>query len=259
MIKFLRRLAGRRPAASNQIPVQLWTNIFARMPFLGGLSVVERDRLLQLANDFLAAKEMHGAAGLALTDEMRVAIAAQACLPILELGLGCYEGWVGVIVYPSEFRVQREEMDETGVLHQWDEHIAGESMDGGPVVLSWEDAATDAAGYSVVIHEFAHKLDGLDGKIDGIPPVPPRTKPDDWQTLWQWHFEDFVGLVEEDEDRAPFDPYAASNPAEFFPVMSEVFFTDPERLNDVYPDLYAGLVAFYRQDPLARLNNAESP
>ena len=196
---------------------------------------------------------MHGAAGLELTNEMRVAIAAQACLPILELGLACYDGWVGVIVYPREFRVQREEMDESGVLHQWDEHIAGESMDGGPVVLSWEDADSTEAGYSVVIHEFAHKLDGLDGATDGMPPVPPGLQPDAWRALWEGHFNNFSALVDEDEDRAPFDPYGSAHPAEFFPVMSEAFFTDPERLHDVYPDLYAGLVAFYRQDPLARL------
>jgi MtfA peptidase len=252
MIKLFRRWLRRGPAPSSQIPAELWTATLERVPFLKSLTDVERTRLYELANAFLATKEMHGAAGLVLTDAMRTAIAAQACLPVLELGLHCYDGWVGVIVYPHEFRVQREEMDDAGVLHQWDEHIAGESMHGGPVVISWEDADTEEIGYSVVIHEFAHKLDGLDDQLDGIPPVPPNFDTREWQSLWESHFKDFADLVDQDEDGAPFDPYAAEHPAEFFPVMSEAFFTDPEQLHAVYPELYDAMRAFYRQDPLSR-------
>lgn len=255
MIKLFRRWFGHGQASTGEIPPELWSAILDKMPFLWGLTTAERARLYQLANAFLATKEMHGAAGLALTDAMRTAIAVQACLPILELGLACYNGWVGVIVYPNQFRVQREEMDDAGVMHRWDEHIAGESMHGGPVVLSWEDADTEELGYSVVIHEFAHKLDGLDGELDGIPPTPSNTNPDAWRSLWQVHFNNFVTLVEEDDDAAPFDPYAAEHPAEFFPVMSEAFFTDPEQLDAVYPELYKAMQAFYRQDPLARLRS----
>ncbi len=253
MIHLFRRWFSRGQPPSGQIPSELWSAMFDQIPFLRGLTTTEQARLYELSNAFLATKEMHGAAGLALTDAMRAAIAVQACLPILELGLSCYDDWVGVIVYPTEFRVQREEIDDAGVMHEWDEHIAGESMHGGPVVISWEDATTDQLGYSVVIHEFAHKLDGLDGELNGVPPLPPGIPADDWRTLWQTHFDDFVALVEEDEDTAPFDPYAATHPAEFFPVMSEAFFTDPEQLNAVYPDLYDAMRAFYRQDPLARL------
>jgi MtfA peptidase len=251
MIKLFRRWLRRDP--DSRIPLELWAAMLDEIPFLSDLTDVERHRLYQLANAFLATKEMHGAAGLVLTDAMRTAIAAQACLPILELGLQCYDGWVGVIVYPHEFRVQREEMDDAGVLHEWDEHIAGESMHGGPVVISWEDATTDEIGYSVVIHEFAHKLDGLDGELDGIPPVPPNTDAEAWRLVWQSHFDAFVSLVDEDEEATPFDPYAAEHPAEFFPVMSEAFFTDPEQLHAVYPDLYNAMRTFYRQDPLARM------
>ncbi len=254
MINLFHRWTRRGAARSMQIPPPLWDDVTARMPFLRRLSTKDLARLRLLSNTFLATKEMHGAAGLDLTDEIRVAIAVQACLPILELGLQCYDGWVGVIVYPGEFRVQREEMDETGVLHEWDEHIAGESMHGGPVVLSWEDAQVEELGYNVVIHEFAHKLDGLDGDTDGVPPVPPGTTREAWRTLWLSHFDDFAALVDDDEDAAPFDPYGAQQPAEFFPVMSEAFFTDPEHLHAIYPDLYAGLVAFFRQDPLSGNN-----
>ena len=103
---------------------------------------------------------------------MRVAIAAQACLPILELGLDWYAGWTGIVVYPGDFRVRRTETDEDGVVHEWDDELAGEAMPGGPVVLSWDAAANDPQ-INVVIHEFAHKLDMLNGAADGVPPLHP--------------------------------------------------------------------------------------
>ena len=124
---------------------------------------------------------MHGAGGLELTDEIRLAIAVQAVLPVLNLGLDLYGGWVGIVVYPGEFRVRRQEPDEDGVVHEWDDELSGEAWPGGPVLLSWEDVTLGTAapedggepGYNVVIHEFAHKIDMLNGEADGYPAPHP--------------------------------------------------------------------------------------
>jgi hypothetical protein len=251
---FFRKWARRRTLERRAIPDPLWQSVTGRMPFLSGMSADEAQRLRELATLFLAEKELHGAAGFELTDEMRVAIAAQACLPILNLGLDCYGGWVGVVVYPGEFRVRREEMDESGVMHEWLDELSGEAFPGGPVVLSWEDIDLHDSGYNVVIHEFAHKLDALSGDADGMPPAPAGIPESDWRECLKRHYEDFCAWADSHETLL-FDEYAAEHPAEFFAVMSEAFFTEPQQLNGVYPELYDALQAFYRQDPLARLEN----
>lgn len=255
-MSLFRRWARKRAPQRPPIDDALWQTTLERSPFLDGLSAQEEARLRELATSFLAQKQLVGVAELELTDEMRVAIAVQACLPVLNLGLECYSGWVGVVVYPGEFRVRREELDDAGVVHEWEDEISGEAFPGGPVMLSWEDIAmsADAAedGYNVVIHEFAHKLDALSGEADGVPPAPPGFGAQRWRDTLRSHYESFCALVDSDVDYVPFDEYAAEHPAEFFAVMSEAFFTQPDLLHQTYPELYAALGAFYRQDPLAR-------
>src|SRR5258706_503900 len=155
----------RRVLQKHRIDDALWQRATARLQFLP-----QTPKLRELALLLLAEKEFAGTNGLEVTDEMRVAIAAQACLPILELGLDWYSGWRGIVVYPGDFRVRRSQTDEHGVVHEWDDVLAGEAMPGGPVVLSWDAAAHDPA-INVVIHEFAHKLDMLNGEADGVPPL----------------------------------------------------------------------------------------
>ena len=261
----------RRTLKRHRIPADLWQRTLERLPFLGYLNEEERRRLHDLTVLFLAEKEMHGAAGLELSDEIRLAIAVQACLPILNLGIGYYDGWVGVVVYPGEFEVRRQEVDEAGVVHEWTDRLSGEAWPGGPVVLSWQDVClSDRGGYNVVIHEFAHKLDMLrKGDADGYPAPHRGMNPALWYETLSQSYEHFCDAVERGEARypddpdpppvdeggreLPFDAYAAEHPAEFFAVMSEVFFTDPTRLKLCYPELYDQLAAFYRQDPAARL------
>jgi len=166
------------------IPEPLWQLTLARYPFLARRIADDLTALRELATLFLAQKEFHGAQGLAITDEIAVAIAAQACLPILKLGLGHYAGFVGIVVHPDEVVARREVMDEDGVVHHYDETLSGEAMEGGPVMLSWHDveAAGESAewGYNVVIHEFAHVLDMGDGLADGVPPLPDRAARQAW-------------------------------------------------------------------------------
>ena len=237
---------------TSPLPEDLWQQTLATLPFLDRLNADERSRLKELSEAFLAEKEFSTAGGLELTDTMCVSIAVQACLPILNLGLRCYRGWVGIVVYPDEFIIPRVSEDEFGVVHEFDDIASGEAWEGGPVLISWNDAQMAGTGYNVVIHEFAHKLDMLNGDADGLPPLPPGLTPQVWEETLLAAYDDFCQQVDEAEQRgqAPLlDPYAAESPAEFFAVMSETFFEIPELLKKEYSELYTLLSRFYRQDP----------
>jgi len=233
----------RRVLRRHRLDEALWP----RLPFLPRSSQAAR-KLKDLALLFLAEKQLTSVRGLQLTDAMRVSIAAQACLPILELGLDWYSGWTGVVVYPGDFRVRRTEVDEDGVVHEWDDELAGEAMPGGPVVLSWDATANDPY-MNVVIHEFAHKLDMLDGVADGRPPLHPGMDARAWQKAFDKAYEGLCDAVERGRDTW-LDPYASEHPSEFFAVISEAFFEDPKETRRRYPDVYDQLKLFYRQDPV---------
>jgi Mlc titration factor MtfA (ptsG expression regulator) len=232
----------------------LWKKVLRGLPFLAALSATEQEKLKSMVLLFLAEKEFVGAHGLEVTDAMRVSIAAQACLPILELGLDWYAGWTGIVVYPGDFRVRREEVDENGVVHAWDDELAGEAMPRGPVVLSW-DATRNDPHMNVVLHEFAHKLDMLNGEADGFPPLHAGMERKAWQRALEEAYEGFSDAVERGRDTW-LDPYAAEHPSEFFAVLSEAFFEDGAEARRRYPDFYGQLKLFYRQDPAARRGSA---
>ena len=232
----------RRVLRRHRIDDALWQNA------TGGLRFLPRTpKLRELALLFLAEKQLIGAHGLEVTDAMRVSIAAQACLPILELGLDWYAGFSGIVIYPGDFRVQRKEIDEDGVVHEWDDELAGEAMPGGPVVLSW-DAMTNDPAMNVVLHEFAHKLDMLNGAADGVPPLHAGMSRKAWLAAFTQAYEGFCDAVDRDKETW-LDPYAAEHPSEFFAVISESFFTDPLETRRRYPDVYDQLKLFYKQEP----------
>ena len=232
----------RRVLRKHRIDDALWDRATAHLRF-----IPKNARLRELALLFLAEKEFAGAHSLEVTDAMRVSIAAQACLPILELGLDWYGGFTGIVVYPGDFRVQRAQTDEAGVVHEWDDELAGEAMPGGPVVLSWDALAHDPA-MNVVIHEFAHKLDMLSGPADGMPPLHPGMSRAAWTTAFKEAYAGFCDAVDRDKDTW-LDPYAAEHPSEFFAVISEAFFTEPAETRQRYPDVFDQLKLFYRPDP----------
>jgi Mlc titration factor MtfA (ptsG expression regulator) len=159
-----------------------------------------------------------------------------------------------VIVYPDEFMTKPEFEDDAGVVHQRRESLAGDTVLGVPVVLSWPDvqagADWDSAGMNLVIHEFAHKLDMRSGDANGCPPLPAEMPPRSWQKAMSAAFEHFRARVEKGEETA-IDPYAAESPAEFFAVLSEVFFRPYAVIARVSEDLRA-LSWFYKQDPASR-------
>lgn len=262
-----------RPAAHVRIDDALWRSTLDSLPFLGRLDEVQRQRLRELAQEFLADKEFAAAGELQLTAAMQVSIAAQACLPVLNLGLGAYRGWTSIVVYPDEFLVPRQVTDEDGVVHEYVDQIAGEAWDGGPLLLSWADAQMGKPDYNVVIHEFTHKLDMANGDADGLPPfdrrLHPRLSAGRWREALDDAFERLSAELElieaeipPDVDpespaadayyaRLPLDAYAATDPGEFFAVSSEAFFVSPARLRDAFPAWYGLLAEFFLQDPLA--------
>ena len=243
-----------RQLQRHAIPEPLWTAVLQAYPFIARRSEPDRATLRRLSSLFLARKRFHGAQGLVVDDLMAVMIAAQACLPVLRLGLSHYDGFVGVVVQPDEVLARRTVVDEDGVVHEYDEPLTGEAMAGGPVMLSWRDVR-DAGdlqdlAYNVVIHEFAHVLDMQDGDADGVPLLHSAQARADWIAVLDAEFDQFIQAVDNGHDTL-LDPYGATAPEEFFAVASEAFFVMPEALAAEHPRLYRLLAGFYRQDPAA--------
>jgi MtfA peptidase len=255
MFEAIRNWRRRRMLATAAIPEPLWREALDALPFLAIYTEDELSRLRERVVVFLSEKSIVGAAGFVVTPLMRVLIAMQACAPALWLDADCYDGWENVVVYPDEFIIAREFEDEAGVVHRHREQLAGESMPGGPVVLSWSDVEAGAdwniAGMNLVIHEFAHKLDMRNGEANGCPPLSAEIRPHDWQEAMNVAYEHFRARVESGEDTA-IDSYAAESPAEFFAVLSEVFFAEPRLLLHEYAGVYDLMRRFYRQDPARR-------
>jgi len=236
----------------NRIPALLWNKSIARVPYAAELERGDQDRLRGLVEWFLQAKTFEGAAGLVVNEQMRIDIALQASLLILNLDRDYYSGWHAVILYPADFIVPKEIMDDDGVVHQWTEEIAGESWEQGPVILSWDAAYKSDPGMNIVIHEFAHKLDMHGGAPNGCPPLPAGLSASDWARDFQNAYDRFCADVDALKP-VRIDEYAAESPAEFFAVLSESFFTTPRIVVEDFPPLYRHLKEFYRQDPLLLL------
>jgi len=282
MLRWLRG-AGARPAEVAEMRARisdaLWSEVLQRHPFLMLPDARQAERLRERAAWLLASKTLHGATGLQLTDDIRLAIAAQAALPILNLPVSHYEGWSEIIVYPQTFCVARQHEDAIGVVHDSIEELSGEAWPGGPVVLVWEADGNIADGSHpscIVIHEFAHKLDlHADGEANGMPALHRHigVTPARWQQVLHDSFDAFTQTLEHieatlpahiDPDshaadpwyaQLPLDPYAATDVAEFFAVSSEAFFTHPAPLAQALPAWYALLTAYYRQDTVRRLRH----
>ena len=224
-----------------------WVQAAKRILILDRLNDDEMSRLFELATLFLADKSINGAQGFEITDAVRQSIALQACLPILNLSLEWYAGWSSIIIYPGSYKSETTTIDEFGIVHEGTQHRSGEAWQRGPVILSWKDAkhSGEGDGHNVVIHEFVHKLDMLNGRANGFPPLQPDMNPNRWTEVMTRDFEDF-----QNHRKSGLDRYGATNPAEFFAVLSEVFFETPQNLIDAYPDIYELMVKFFRQNPI---------
>jgi Mlc titration factor MtfA (ptsG expression regulator) len=227
---------------------------FRRCASARALTRIDRDRLRDLTSKFLAAKSFDGAAGFEPTLQVCTVIALKACIPILRLGLDYYRGWSDIVVYPSDFRVHDEYVDHAGVVHRDARELCGQSLSQGPMVLSWDAVAADrgTSDRDVVIHECAHKLDILNGVPNGFPPLHANMSIQRWSRTFNDAYEQFAGIIET-QASTELDSYAATDPAEFFAVTSETFFSEPTIIKDEFPRVYSELADFYRQDPLTAL------
>ncbi|HUW37791.1 MAG TPA: M90 family metallopeptidase [Rhodocyclaceae bacterium] len=245
-----RRWRMRRMLRRNPIPHPVWQSVTRRAVLLTELDAVQLAHLREMTTWFLAHKSITGAQGLEVTPSMKVAVAVQACLLILNLGVEYFDGWVEVILYPGAFRVERAETDSFGLVRNEASALTGESWLRGPVVLSWDDVERDSyrhhAGHNVVLHEFAHKLDGLNGVANGTPPLRRGMSRKDWAEAMSGAY-DALRLQVAAGEPAFIDPYAATNPAEFFAVLSEYFFTAPDVLKTCCPGVHRQLTLFYRR------------
>lgn len=260
--RFRRWRRGRdlqRARAREVIEERDWRATLARYAFLADLDATERARLKDLVHLFLERKQFATAHDLPLTQAMRLSVAAQACVLVLYLGIEYFDGWSGIILYPTQFLPRHTYVDPLGVTHESAMPHAGEAWLGGPVILSWDDVEQGAGddGANVVIHEFAHKLDMLNGTANGFPPLHGDMRREVWAQVFTREYEAFSREV--DAGRyTPVDPYAAEAPAEFFAVMSEVFFERPDLVRNHHPAIYEQLALFYRQDPFLRMERGNA-
>ena len=255
MFRFIRNWLDRRTIAQSSITPAEWDAAFAALPLLDGLSGNEKTTLRELAILFLQRMSVEGAQGLVITQAMALVVALQACLPVLALGLSSYSGWSTIIVYPGGFAPQRVVRDDDGVEHHIRDHLSGEAWQRGPVVLAWDETeyAGHVDGCNLVIHEFAHKLDMQNGVANGFPPLHADMDRAEWTRAFGTGFDDFQRRCARREDIG-IDHYAATSPAEFFAVLSEVFFERPDLLRRHYAAVFEQMKRYYRQDPLARLH-----
>jgi len=211
---------------------------------------------------FLSEKRFEGCGGLQITDEVRVTIAAQACVLLLHRPSDDYPELSSILVYPTTYLVPGSHTGPGGLVSEDSQARLGESWTRGEVVLVWDSVLSGAAdihdGHNVVLHEFAHQLDQEDGVGDGAPILPRRSMYVAWARVLGHEFDHLVRDVER-HHRTLLDRYGATNPAEFFAVATETFFEKPSQLRLKHPDLYAQLRTFYQQDPVMRLAAPPGP
>ncbi|MEJ8850494.1 M90 family metallopeptidase [Variovorax rhizosphaerae] len=259
MLSWLRNLR-----AGPQIPDAAWRATLDRYPFLSNLPASDAVRLRELSALFLRDKRFHGAKGFEITDEVALAIAAQAVLPVLHLrgGLDWYDDFVGIVVHADEMVARRRVTDPTQVVHEYDEVIAGEAMENGPVTLSWkavlDSSNTTGTGYNVVIHEFAHKIDMRDGAVDGCPPLPvgfagaptANAARAAWLAVLKPAYDDFrektIMADRFGAERPWLDDYGAVNIGEFFAVACEAYFVNRARFGADFAPLLALFDEFFK-------------
>ncbi len=251
MVPFTRRWRRRR-IARRPFP-RRWGDVLAQaFPRFLRLAPDDREELQRLIQVFLAGKRFEGGAGFRVTDEVRLTIAAQACLLLLHRVADPYPGLLSVIVYPHEYLATQRTRDSIGLVRETRQIRLGETSARGAVVVSWDAARQGASdeneGRSVVLHEFAHLLDAEAGGFDGAPLLPRRSMYEQWSRVLLEEYARLQDRVARGE-AADFDPYAATSPAEFFASVTERFFQEPHALAEARPLLFDELARYYRQDP----------
>ena len=252
-MNFLKRIKAKYILQRYAIKHNLWESVSNELCLLESMSSVEKAHLRALSTLFLHQKKIIGIE-VEITEKMRVIIAAQACLPILTLGIELLTGWTDIIIYPNAFRVSRDEADEHGIVHHNEQLLSGEAWSKGPVIFSWDDIEHDLQGvhrgHNVIIHEIAHKLDMLNGAANGMPALHVAMKTTQWTTTFSTAYDQLQQRLDHHHPVCV-NPYAAASPAEFFAVFSEYFFCAPDILQTHFFDVYTQVQLYYLQDPLS--------
>lgn len=228
-----------------------WLAVLDKIPLVRSLPSEDREKLREHLLIFLGEKQFEGL-GITITDDIRVTIAAQACILILHRPTDYYPGLSSIIVYPGEYLAPRVDVDEWGVVTEGTDQRSGESTWEGALVLSWEDVVAEGIdthpGYNVVLHEFAHQLDTEEGLTGGVSLLPKRSR---FASLAEILQREYLRLQSDvaHHRTTVLDPYGAESVEEFFAVATEAFFETPHPLNDRHAELYRELARFYRQDP----------
>ena len=232
----------------------VWLEVLEKhVPYYESLSLDDRAELRGHIQVFLAEKPFEGCGGLEINDDIRVTVAAHACLLLLHRETEYYPELSSILVYPHAY-VAKKTRTEGGVVIEEEQARLGESWTRGVVVLAWDDVLRSAHdvrdGHNVVFHEFAHQLDQEDGEADGAPQLPRFSMYGTWARVFT---DDYERLMQADErgKKTVIDSYGAVSPAEFFAVVTETFFEKPIQLRTKHPELYQQLESYYRQDPAA--------
>ena len=244
----------RRRLRAQPFPKDWLATIESDLPVFRRLSASDRAELLGHIQVFLAEKRFEGCGGLELTDEIRVTIAAQACLLLLHRKTDYFPRLLTILVYPSTYSVEEKRPVEGPVWEEGRMTRLGETgRTLGSMVLSWDAAKSGAGdpsdGKNVVFHEFAHQLDYENYAADGVPELVTREEQLSWGEVMR---TELASLRAADDTGIPtlLDTYGATNPAEFFAVSTEAFFERPSALRARHPKLYAELQRYFRQDPV---------
>ena len=259
MFGFRKRRRAR--IAARPFPAE-WLEIVERnFPFARLLNEGERAELHRHIQIFLDEKCFEGCAGLEITDEIRLTVAAHACLLLLNRPTDYYPQMVSVLVYPRDYHVYEPRRRPDGIVVEGESGREGESWHRGPVVLSWESIRREIispwAGRNVIIHEFAHQLDGEFGTTDGAPTLARGEMYGEWARVLGAEYERLRDEIERGR-RHFIDDYAATNPAEFFAVVTETFFSRSSQLRRYHPELYAQFATFYHLDPATHRASEEA-
>ena len=222
-----------------------------RLPFFDKFEETKKEQLLNSIKLFLVRKNFYGCAGLEINDEMRVTIAAEACLLLLNRKTDIYPGLKHILVYPHAFKAQHQQLNPDGTISEMEHGLLGESWGNGKVILSWDDVEFGVEnfkdGHNVVLHEFSHQLDNESGVTNGAP-VLRKNSYQTWATVLSGEFQNLIE-ASDNHHKAVMDYYGATNPAEFFAVATETFFEKPKQMSKRHPELFEELRTYYCVDP----------
>ncbi|MDA3926067.1 MAG: zinc-dependent peptidase [Kiritimatiellae bacterium] len=236
-------------------PKEWFSIIDKNVPFFKELDAAEREHLEDLIKVFINEKNFEGCGGLEITDEIKVTVAAQACLLLLNLENNYYDQLVSILVYPSGINHKGMSRNNNGLITEEEVPVSGLSSSGGVIVLSWTDTIGGSKntedGNNVVFHEFAHQLDLLSGAVNGAPVLSSISEYRDWGRILTKEYKKLQTDVSKHR-KSVIRPYGATAPAEFFAVVTEIFFEKPHQLKEDHPELYEEFKAYYHQNPAER-------